>query len=275
VGSRAGVDLASKLPADAAQLELVHSDQLSFAQDMVNLLQKLAIVLPLVALALYALAIYLARGRRRETVRAVGIGFMAIGITILIARSLAGNLVVDALASTDSVKPAVDSVWSIGTSLLAGGGAAMLGYGIVIVLGAFLAGPTPIARACRREITPVLRDRKVGYAVLAIILLLAFWWSPTEGFRRLIPSLVLIALLVAGYEGLRRQATRDFPDETWETSSARWRQRFSTGERIGAPATSAEAAAGDVRLERLAELARLRDAGVLDADEKRRILAAP
>jgi hypothetical protein len=283
VGSRAGVDVASKLPPDAAQLELIHSDQLGFAQDMVNLLRKLAYILPFVALGLYALAIYLARGRRRETVRAAGLGFIAIGIVVLIARGLAGNLVVDSLASTDSVKPAVDAVWSIGTSLLSGAGAAMIGYGIVIVLGAFLAGPTPIARACRRDLTPVLRDRKVGYAVLVVILLLAFWWSPTEGFRRLIPSLVLIALLVAGFEGLRRQAIRDFPDETWDTASARWRQRFESGRgMVGAGGGSAEApaagAAEDVRLSRLTELARLRDAGVLDADEflqeKRRILAS-
>jgi hypothetical protein len=159
----------------------------------------------------------------------------------------------------------------------------MIGYGVVIVLGAFLAGPTPIARACRRDLTPVLRDRKVGYAVLVVILLLAFWWSPTEGFRRLIPSLVLIALLVAGFEGLRRQAIRDFPDETWDTASARWRQRFESGRgMVGAGGGSAEApaagAAEDVRLSRLTELARLRDAGVLDADEflqeKRRILAS-
>jgi hypothetical protein len=283
VGSRAGVDVASKLPPDAAQLELIHSDQLGFAQDMVNLLRKLAYILPFVALGLYALAIYLARGRRRETIRAAGLGFIAIGIVVLIARGLAGNLVVDSLASTDSVKPAVDAVWSIGTSLLSGAGAAMIGYGIVIVLGAFLAGPTPIARACRRDLTPVLRDRKVGYAVLVVILLLAFWWSPTEGFRRLIPSLVLIALLVAGFEGLRRQAIRDFPDETWDTASARWRQRFESGRgMVGAGGGSAEApaagAAEDVRLSRLTELARLRDAGVLDADEflqeKRRILAS-
>jgi hypothetical protein len=284
VGERAGVDVASKLPPDAAQLELIHSDQLGFAQDMVNLLRKLAYVLPFVALGLYALAIYLARGRRRETVRAVGIGFIAIGIVVLIARGLAGNLVVDSLAATDSVKPAVESVWSIGTSLLSGTGAAMIGYGVVIVLGAFLAGPSPVARACRREITPVLHDRKVGYAVLVIILLLAFWWSPTEGFRRLGPSLVLIALLVAGYEGLRRQAIRDFPEESFEVASARWRRRFASGRgAIGAGAGSAEApsagTAEDVRLSRLAELARLRDTGALDADEfmheKRRILASP
>lgn len=283
VGARAGVDVASKLPPDAAQLELIHSDQLGFAQDMVNLLQKLAYILPFVALGLYGLAIYLARGRRRETVRAAGIGFIAIGVVILIARGLAGNAVVDSLASTDSVKPAVDSVWSIGTSLLAGAGAAMIGYGVVIVLGAFLAGPTTVARACRREITPVLRDRKVGYGVLVVILLLAFWWSPTEGFRRLGPSLVLIALLVAGFEGLRRQAIRDFPDETFDTASARWRARFKSGRgTLGARGGSADASAAgadDVRLSRLTELARLRDAGVLDSEEfmeeKRRILATP
>ena len=50
-----------------------------------------------------------------------------------------------------------------------------------------------------------------------------FWWAPTEGFRRLPISLLIIALFVVGFEFLRRQAVREFPDETWEQGSERWR----------------------------------------------------
>ena len=51
---------------------ILRSDQLAAAQDVVNLLKTLAWVLTVVALALYALGVYLARGWRREALRAWG-----------------------------------------------------------------------------------------------------------------------------------------------------------------------------------------------------------
>jgi hypothetical protein len=275
VGEQVGVNAAGKLPPEESQIEVLRADQLSFAQDLVNLLRKLAYILPVVALALYALAIYLARGWRRRAVRAWGIGFVVIGIAVLIARNLAGTAVVDSLATTAAAEPAAESTWDIGTSLLRDSGVAMIGYGIVIVFGAWLAGPGSIGATARRAITPVLRERGIAYVVLAAIVGMVFWWSPTEGTRRLIPSLVLIGLLVAGLEALRWQAIRDFPEETWERRSERWRAGL-TGVRhrdTGAvkPPSSEE------RLESLERLARLRDAGVLSDEEldreKERILA--
>jgi hypothetical protein len=279
VGSRTGIDVAGKLPPSASQIVLIHSDELSFAQSMVNLLRKLAIVLPLLALALYGLAIYIARGRRRETLRAAGIGFLIIGIAVLVGRHIGGNAVVGSLASTESVKPAVNSVWSIGTSVLKEIADAMIFYGILIVLGAWLAGPMTLARGCRRTLTPLLRDRVTAYATLALLLLLLFLWSPTPGFTRLIPSIVLIVLFVIGLEFLRAQALRDFPDETMQSVSERWRERWQA--RRPAPAAAGAVPISDSEDDRLAKLARLgelRESGVLDADEfdreKQRILAS-
>jgi hypothetical protein len=57
-----------------------------------------------------------------------------------------------------------------------------------------------------------------------VVLLILFWWAPTEGFSRLTPSLLIIALFVIGFEFLRRQAVREFPDETGESASERWRE---------------------------------------------------
>lgn len=275
IGQNAGVNVSEKLPPSAARIELIQSNQLSLAQDLVNLLEDLALVLPILALALYALAIYLARGWRREAVRAWGISFIAVGIVVLVARSIAGNLVVDSLAKTEAVKPAVQSVWSIGTSLLSGEGVALIGYGIVIILWAWLAGRTATARAVRREITPLLGARPWGYGVLLVIVLLVFWWNPTEGTSRLLPSLVLVALLVAGFEAMRYRALRDFPEETWDGAAERWKARLAgLRERVGrrrmAPAKTDEAMASDLRLEALERLERLRESGVLDPDEFRR-----
>jgi hypothetical protein len=191
----------------------------------VNLIEGLAVLFTLLAIVLFGLAIYLAGGRRRETLRTVGFAFIGVGIAVALARSLAGNVVVDALASTASVEPAVQDTWEIGTSMLSDGAGAMVFYGIVIVLGAWLAGPMGIARATREELAPILNSRGTGYAALFGLLLLLFWWAPTEGFRRLPIALIIIALFIVGFEFLRRQTVREFPSATWEAGAKRWRER--------------------------------------------------
>jgi hypothetical protein len=168
----------------------------------------------------------------------VGLCFIAIGIAVLVARGLAGQAVTSSLAATAASEPAVDHTWSIATSLLSEGGGAMVFYGLVILIGAWLAGPRGLARDARRAITPVLERRAVAYSVLVVILLLLFWWAPTPGFQRLGPSIVLILLFVVGLEVLRRQAVRDFPEQTWEGASERWgaaaRSRLGRGPDTGA-----------------------------------------
>jgi hypothetical protein len=223
VGAQAGLDIADKLPPDTGQIEVIPADDLSTARELVNLLEKLALWLTVLALVLFGLAIYLARGWRREALRAVGFAFIAVGIVIAAARGFAGDYVVNALASTDAVEPAVADTYDIGTSLLSDGAGAMVFYGIVIVLGAWLAGPGGLATNLRRALTPLMENRAIGYAVLLLVLLVLFWWAPTEGFNRLPISLLIIALFVIGFEFLRRQAVREFPDETWEQGSQRWR----------------------------------------------------
>lgn len=222
LGSQAGIDVSSRLPPDAAQIEVLPEDKLSGAQDIVKLLRGLAIVLTVLALALFGLAIYLAHGWRREALRTIGFAFIVVGVAVLFARSQAGNAVVVSLSSTEAVQPAVSSTWEIGTSLLAAQGSALVFYGLFILLGAWLAGPRGFARDARRAITPILERRAVAYSALLLILLLLFWWSPTPGFQRLPTALLLIVLFVVGLEFLRRQAIRDFPGETWEGASERW-----------------------------------------------------
>src|SRR4051794_34507748 len=140
-----GGRVAAQVPPGETQITIMRSDQLSVAQDIANLLRPLAILLVFLALALYGGAIGLARGRRRETVRAAGIGFIVAGSLALLVRSLGGDAVVGALASTEAVRPAVESVWRIATSLLVEAATATIAYGVVAVLGAWLAGPTRAA----------------------------------------------------------------------------------------------------------------------------------
>jgi uncharacterized membrane protein len=227
LGQQLGVDVSGKLPSGTAQIEVLPNDKLSAIQKAVKILRGLAIVLTVIALALFGLAIYLAEGWRREALRSVGFAFIVIGILVLVARKLAGDAVESSLASTESVKPAIADTWSIATGLLSAQGGAMIFYGLFIVIGAWLSGPVGFARRARRAITPILERRVIAYSALGLILLLLFLWSPTPGFQRLPTSLLLIALSIVGLEFLRHRAVTDFPDETWESGSKRWSSALS------------------------------------------------
>jgi hypothetical protein len=237
LGQQLGVDVSGRVPPGAAQIEVLPNDKLSAIQKAVDVLRGLAVGLLLVALALFGLAIYLAEGWRREALRSIGFAFILIGVLVLVVRQLAGDAVVSSLASTEAVVPAITDTWSISTSLLSAQGGATIFYGLFIVVGAWLSGPTGLARRARRAITPILERRVVAYAALGLILLLLFLWSPTPGFERLPTALLLIALSIVGLEFLRRKAIDDFPNETWETGRERWssalRSRFGGKESQG------------------------------------------
>jgi hypothetical protein len=231
LGQQLGVNAADKIPPGVADIQIASNEDLVKVNDALKLFKTIAWVLTILALGLFGLAIYLAKGWRREALRMVGFAFIAVGILVLAARSVAGNVVVNAAASTEAVKPAANDAWSIGTSLLNDQGGAMIFYGIFIVIGAWLAGPMGFARSARKTITPILENRVVAYSTLAILLVLLFWWAPTPGFHRVPTALLLVILLVVGTEFLRRQAVRDFPDQKWEGATERWgeslRSRFS------------------------------------------------
>jgi hypothetical protein len=222
LGQQLGVDTAGKVPPGVADIEIVSNDDLVKVNKALKLFRAVAWVLTILAIALFALAIYLADGWRREALRSVGFAFIGIGIAVLAARSLAGNVVVNAVASTEAVKPAANNAWSIGTSLLNDQGGAMIFYGLFIVIGSWLAGPMGFARRARRAITPILERRAIAYSALALLLILLFVWSPTPGFHRLPTALLLIVLSIVGVEFLRRQAVKDFPNETWDGATERW-----------------------------------------------------
>ena len=94
------------------QLVLMSSGQLSGLQKLVSLLRNLGFVLPVLALLLYLGALYLAKGWRREALIAAGGGILVAAVFILLLRRLIGNGV-DSVAASDTVKPAITSVWDI------------------------------------------------------------------------------------------------------------------------------------------------------------------
>jgi hypothetical protein len=210
-----GEGLAEKIPADAGKLTILHSDELSTAQSIAQLIRKLPIVLTVLALLLYALAIYLAGPRRRQALRSAGLGFVAAGLLALIARGIAGGAVVDALVVNEAAKPAAEAVWSIGTSLLVTVAVSAIAFGLLVFVAAWLAGPSRWATRIRREAAPYVRDQPAACAVVAAAVWIALVaWAPVAAFRKPLGILLFLVLFVAGAEILRRQTLREFPART-------------------------------------------------------------
>jgi hypothetical protein len=194
------------------QLVLMRSSQLGGVQTLFRLLRNLGIILPVLALLLYLGAIYLAKGWRREALIAVGGGIVVTTVLILLLRRLLGNGI-DSLATSDTVKPAITSVWDIITGGLRQRALTVLAIGVAFIGGGLLAGPGRREVATRRFLAPYLRDHPVAvYAVVAVLFLL--WLSFIPGINNLGQVLVIVVLAglaVVGIEILRRQTAREFP----------------------------------------------------------------
>jgi hypothetical protein len=205
--------IVEKIPPNVAQLRIVTSKQLKTAQDAVNLLRSLALILPLLVFALFALAVYLARGRRRQTLIEVGAAFVGAGLAVVVLRGVIGQKVVDSLATTEAVRPAAQAAWSIGTSVLSDVAWSTVIIGVPMILAGLLAGPTHTAGTLRRLMAPYLRDRAdVVFGIVGLALLLLFAWGPIVATKSLTGIVIIIALVFFGTEMLRRQTAREFPD---------------------------------------------------------------
>jgi hypothetical protein len=255
--------LASKVPPDAGRLTILKSDQLAMAQDASSLVRHLPIVLTLLVLLLYGLAVYLAGPRRRQALRAVGFGFLIAGVLSLLLRQFAGTAVTDALAGDEAVKPAVEAAWDIGTSLLVTVAVSAIAFGILLVIAAWIAGPTRIATSLREGAAPYLRERRgTTYAVVGLVFLILILWAPIVAFHKPIGLILLAVLMVLGTEALRRQTAAEFPDA-----------RFGGfGDRLRAAAPSRaearpQAPAAASKVEELERLSALKAQGSLSVEE--------
>ena len=206
----------AKIPAEAGVITLMKSNQLHALQKGVKLIHVLSAWLLVLVLGLYALAIFLARGHRRETLRNVGWAFAIVGLFVLLIRRSVGNYAIDALASPVNKKPAHD-VYLIESSILHEIGIATVAYGLVVVAGAVLAGPTRWATSLRRHMAPTLNDAQaIAWGALAGLVVLLAAWGPTHALRTWWGVLLFAGLLAVGLTALRRQTLKEFPTESGE-----------------------------------------------------------
>jgi hypothetical protein len=196
---------------DAGQVQIADSDQLAAAQDAVKVIDALSVLILIAVFVLLIVAVYLAAGFRRETLRGIAIGLILVGLILLVVQRLVGNALIDNL-TTEVTRPAGVQVWAIGTALLRDICIALIAYGIVLLLGVLLAGPTRPARWIRRKLAPTLRERPwLAYGVVGLAFLLVLLWGPTEATRRIVGLIILAVLVGLGVWALRRETLREFP----------------------------------------------------------------
>ena len=201
-------NIAQKLPDDTGRIEIVDADRLELAQDVTGLFKAVAAWIWILPFALWAAALWLARGRRRIELRAIAVGGILAGVFVLALRSVAGGYLVDDLTPRESGKPAVQAAWDILTSLLADGAWSLVLLGAVALVGVWLAGPSRSGAWARGQLAPVFARWELTYGIVATGLLLLVWWGPIVQTRRLLYMVVFTALLVAGVEVLRRVVAR-------------------------------------------------------------------
>jgi hypothetical protein len=206
-----GARVEQKLPPDAGQIVVMKGNQLETARKAVKVVRATSFLLTFLVLALFAAAIYLARGRRRTMLYAAGVSILFVGLLLLVVRRLGGSYLVDALTDNPDAKRPVSAAWAIGTELLRNVGINGVIYGSVAIFAAWVAGPSRPATWLRRVSAPTMRDRPViVYGALALVLLIILASGPTDG-DRIYPLLVLFALAFVGLEVLRRQTEREVP----------------------------------------------------------------
>jgi hypothetical protein len=287
VGTELGVPAAAlaRLPESAGQIEVMRSGELSAAQTGARGIKLLDVWLAPLVLALFALAVYLARGFRRETVRNIGWAFVLVGLSVLVVRRVGGESVIDSLVAAAN-RDAMGGVWISATDILGSIGRATVLYGLLGVLAATLAGPTVAGTSARRWMAPVLNDRPgVAWAVAGGAFLLLILWGPTRELRDPVWILILAATLAMGLLALRRQTRREFPDAgpgafaaAVRAATRRGRSRATgAGARfehgvVTVPGRAGGSAATDQMADvsaadEIARLGALRDSGLITDDE--------
>jgi hypothetical protein len=193
-----GVDIFEDASGERLPSELVlfESEGLRSAQTGVRLLDRLAFVLPLIPLLLFAVAIGLSRDRRRTGLRA------ALGVALAMALVLTGfnlgrgfylDAIENAGRSTDAGAAAFDQVLgllrlSLRTTFV---------LGIVVALGLWMAGPGRVATRVRTGAVGLVRGEGAGEPT-AVGRFAATYRTP---LRLLVVALGLVLLVVLDRPG--------------------------------------------------------------------------
>jgi hypothetical protein len=211
IGQRLGIAEAVTRVGNNGRIVIIKPDQLDALQSGVHIFKVLRWVTAILALVLFAAAVYLASDRRR-TLLNCGLALIVAGLFVLVLQRVLGRVLVDAITSGGTAAPAASDAWHIATSILRDVAASGVVLGVLVALAAWLAGAGRWATSTRRFIAPVMRDQPaIAGSIVGIVMLILLLAGVLPGSDRIIPVLIYIVLVVAGLVVLRRQVTREFP----------------------------------------------------------------
>jgi hypothetical protein len=216
LATRLGLEdkLKANTDPNAGQLVIMKSSQLEAAQTATKILKALSSFLLILVVALYALAIYLAHGRRRLLLGATGGSLVLVGLVLASLRRFLGTAIVDSLVKTEANKHPVSVIWGLETSVLRDIAVILVVYGALVLVATFFAGPNRPAVAVRRWLAPSFRHHPIVVWTAALfVFLILLAWGPTAGNRQLLGVVILAATTAVAIEALRRQTLREFPED--------------------------------------------------------------
>jgi hypothetical protein len=229
-----------KIPPDAGQVTLVKSERLHNAQKIVRGIRVMSAFLFLVVIGLYALAVLLAKDKRR-TIRNIGWALTLCGIVLLLVKRAVTRYVVSLI--DPPFQHAGRAVILIETSLLKQLAWTGVVYGLAVVLWAVVAGPSRVGTAVRKFLAPVFNAPAWGVAGgAAVVFLLILLWAPAPNPQSGLRILVLALLFAGGIVGLRRRTLAEFPDASFSDVTDLFSRAWTRSTRRFRPATTSDGA---------------------------------
>ncbi|MFC8427056.1 hypothetical protein [Streptomyces sp. NPDC057253] len=229
----AGFEKAAAIPDTDRTVTLFRTEQLAKAQDGMRLLDVVGTWLPVLTLALGALAVWVAPGHRvMVMITALGVGLMA--VVVLVALVVLRRVYLDSVPPATLPPDAAAAVFDTFVRFLRASARTLLVVSLLTALTAYLYGPGRIARgvrglagrgasgaggALRRAgVTTGLTGSwlsaherwTTGVTIGAGALALVLWNRPTVGAVALVLVLVLVVLAVTAVLAAARPA----PDTT-------------------------------------------------------------
>lgn len=214
VGTDLGLpaSVMDKLPADVGQITIFESSSLASIQNAVKIINILGPILFVLIVALYVLAVWLARGRRRLTLRNVGWSIIVVGLLLTTMRRLTGNYI-DSIITDPQYSVAGKIIFGILSELLFDTAWLLITWGAIIVAGMLAIGPNRIATWARRTAAPVLNaDRTVFWVGAAVAYLLVLLIVPSPALRFWWSVIIIGVVVGLGLEYLRSRSLAEFPD---------------------------------------------------------------
>jgi hypothetical protein len=227
-----GFGLAARIPEVNASFVLFDVKNLSRAHAAFNLLNTLGIWLPIIAIVLLGVGVWVAKDHRRALVGAaigVAVGMLVLALGLAVFRTIYLDAIPPQVLPHDAAAVAYDTI----VAYLRLGLRAVLVLALVVAAGVLVTGPSATAVRVRQRLAAAIgRLRggaehagwrtgpvgtwvdannqllRIGAATLAV-LALVFWGQPTGKVILLLAGLLLVALALIEFLGQPPQRTAE------------------------------------------------------------------